>query len=298
MVSYTCERCNYNSDHISNYLRHLQNKSQCEPIHSNKDTKTIYDEFMNNRQSKKPCICDVCDRRFSCNFSLTRHKKTHTNEGTNVINTTSQSHNTSTASSHNTSTEHSHNTEHSYNTTNNTNHTNSHNTTNNTTNINITNLNIELKTFGNERMDYILEDKELLTTSLKSSLQKAIPELFKKIHMNTDVPENQNIKFKRIHPPKMVTVYEENDEGVPHWIDKVAEPVIEAIVKNCVDILFQHDNYIQNNRKEPATDFQRDYEVQRLQKLLDIKNKVRGSEYVPSRDGIFTELQNDAQKHI
>jgi uncharacterized C2H2 Zn-finger protein len=269
---FECPRCKYSTNKKSSIVNHLHKKTPCNPIHSDI---SIEDILISLNNIDKPHKCDQCDKSFSHSSSLSRH-----------INTTHVNITDNSSNHHNTDNNH-HNTD-----------SNHHNTTNNITNNNTTNnytihpvINIELKPFDNERMDYILEDMELLTKYLKNAIREGLVEMFKKIHLNEEVHENQNIKFKRNSYPSQVKVYKKIDDRI-EWIIEEASPIIERSIKKMVNILMIHNFKLYDGIENPTNDDRELYE-ERDKNLMDIKCKVRGM-FAPIRNNIMQSLRNHA----
>jgi uncharacterized C2H2 Zn-finger protein len=277
MTNFKCERCHYEAKQKIDYLRHLQKKNQCPANFS-----TISNEELLERlQQPKPHVCEFCNKSFSHTKNLTRHCKDFHAALINSQNTTqTHAHNTTT-SSHNTT---------------NTNTTQSHNNqslnTNSLNTVNNPTININLNVFGQERIDYILEDTEFLTKCLKDVLRNGITDIFKAVHLNNEVPENKNIKLKRQHHPKHVEVFMENEDGENDWVTKLADPIIEDSIKKFADMLYIHKDNVFREIENPTIDDQ-ETDDRRREKLSSIKQKKRSSNYAQIRDSIMLALKHD-----
>jgi hypothetical protein len=269
MTVYTCQRCHYETNRRTDFLRHLQKQISCPPRYDD----TSRTEILKTVEIKKPHVCEFCNKGFSYPQSLNRHCNTFHSSMTNSQNTThTHAHNTTHTSSHNTT---------------NTTHTNSHNTTQT---INNPTFNINLNVFGQERIDYILEDREFLTKCLKDVLRDGIPDFFKALHLNSEVPENQNIKLKRQHHPKQVEVFMENADGETDWVTKMADPVLDDIIKKMVDILYIHKDNLYRELCNPTED-DKEIDDRRREKLINIKERKRQSYYTQIKDNIVMALK-------
>jgi hypothetical protein len=165
-----------------------------------------------------------CNKSFAHKTGLSRHKHEH------ITN------NTSNEQSHNTN-DHSYNNTHSHNNTNTNDSYNTHNTT-----YNIQNLNIQLLPFGKEDIQHIKDDRTLLLESLKTVLTSGIPNLIEKIHFNTDVPQNQNVKLKRIKHPATMMVYTQTGQEDPKWVEKDLTSALLSLIDKGADILIKFKN--------------------------------------------------------
>jgi hypothetical protein len=273
---YECERCHYHSPDYSHFTRHLKRKVPCDATYSDKPLDIILKNLEEQKCSKKNYKCTVCDKAFSHVKSLCRHISEQ--HAQNITNNTSQSHNDNSINQ-------------SYNTTNN-------NTTNNNTTNNITNnyninpvINIEIKPFGEESLEHVLENKGFLTNCLSSVIRQGVVDLFKEIYMNDSVQENQNIQFKRVREPPLVNVFLKKDNGTADWKETEAHPIIEKIVTKCVGILIDHKNFLVDNI-ETLNMEQVELNVQRQLNLLNIRNKKKGC-YVPIRNNILGALKRN-----
>ena len=251
---YKCPRCHYSTDRKSNILYHLNKKIICTPKFLDTPIDNIKSNLDKDVMEKKTHKCEHCDKAFSHSSGLTRHMKVHITTN----NTTNNNINSSTNQSHNTTT---YNNSH--------NNTNSHNTTNVTNNITI-----NLLPFGKENIEHVLNDPDLLDRCMKEMLSQGIPDLVETIHLNQDVPENQNVKHKREHKPSKMKVYTENATGECEWQTVDAQSLADKIIYRAVHILLAHiqELYAGNESDSDATEaFD-----QRNTKVTNIKEKKKG----------------------
>ena len=224
MVYYECQRCGYNTTLKGNIKHHLNRKYVCEPILDNisiKEMKDIYNlnetskitsnnsdllicsskKLQNTPQNVDNKQCSYCCKEFSRIDNLNRHLKTckmknnvlsenkelretveklliECSEMKNLLKNTTNETKKSTVPQHSIS--------------DNNNNTNSLNTTNNNNTIIINN-------YGEEDTKYITSD--FILKLLKNKPFKAIPEMIKHTHFNTEHPENQNIKITNKKEP-------------------------------------------------------------------------------------------------
>lgn len=285
MVNYRCERCHKDFNHFSNFVKHLQNKTPCGTLYSMKRREEIYHEVVEKKLNERQIQCPHCEERFTHKSSLYRHQKQFHNSTVDPIlngngqNNITTAHNLTEAQVNDSQTissslthSHNQNTENSYN------------------NINVT---ININPFGQERLDHILSDKDFLTNCLKDRLHNSIPEMFSKIYLNDDVPENKNIKYQRERHPRLVKVLKSDDEGEKKWFIETANPIIDTIIEKCVDILIRHNEEIRTPLVVPRTAQEhdtRDTECDRECNLVKTKAKTRGH-HAPTRDKIFENLK-------
>jgi hypothetical protein len=259
---FECPRCKYSSNKKCNLINHLKKKLTCEPIHSNISIEDILESL---KKIEKAHVCSQCDKSFSHASSLSRHAQT-VHITNNAIGNSSIGNNSN------------------------------HNTINNTINNNYTInpvINIELNPWGSERMDYILEDMELLTKCLQNAIREGLLTMFKEIHMNQEILENQNIKFQRENYPKQVKIYKQDGDKLD-WIIEEAGPILESSIKKMVNILMIHNHKLFVGIENPTTDDTELYEY-REKNLMDIKSKIRGL-FSPIRNNILTTLKEHAKK--
>jgi hypothetical protein len=292
MVEYTCERCHYTTHLKSDLVKHLNKKVPCVGEFSDKDVLSIVEDIL----KPKEYVCYDCNKSFSYNRNLVRHRKEKHPPTVSVVN--ENSNNTDNSNSHNASesnnTEHSHNnthTEHSHNTTTTTNNTHSHNTTNNNTTNNIHNptININLNIFGKEELDHILKDENLLLECLKNARTTGVQKLIQKIWCNDEVPQNQNVQLKREHRPKMVSVYTKEDNQEPQWVEKNAEIIIDQMIEKGTNMLIMYNNKLYRLHCEDACESDEELHDIRTRTLADIRTRKRG--YGKFRDLAIGELR-------
>ena len=224
MVYYECQRCGYNTTLRGNIKQHLNRKNICEPILDNisiEEMKDIYNlnetskitsnnsnvlicsskKLQNTPQNVVNKQCSYCCKEFSRIDNLNRHLKTckmknnvlsenkelretveklliECSEMKNLLKNTTNETKKSTVPQHSIS--------------DNNNNTNSLNTTNNNNTIIINN-------YGEEDTKYITSD--FILKLLKNKPFKAIPEMIKHTHFNTEHPENQNIRITNKKEP-------------------------------------------------------------------------------------------------
>lgn len=302
MTIHTCERCHYQSDRKIDLSRHLQKQKQCPPIYSDVDTQELYDQL----HAPKAFPCVHCSKSFVHMKSLRRHIQDHhsnsiTPDATettnvNISNNTENSHN-NTEHSHN-STEHSHNnTEHSHNTT-----TTTTTTTNNRDvyngNVQIHNNNTthnHIYVFGNEDLQSIKEDTEFLKNCMRTLDKNGIVDMFERVHLNDDLPQNKNVRFKKAHHPPKLMVFSKDPkkpQDNPSWKlvdavdygDIIVLKYLNVIVKENKDQLILPEN--------PTIDEQIDHDI-RYRKITNVKEKKRGV-YAPIRRKIIEKIKENA----
>lgn len=179
MTAYTCPRCGYETVQKSSIRAHYLRKKPCSPHLSSKSL----DELIKDLDTPKDCNfhCSACSKGFRSRQSLHRHNKTCTkNDNITITNlqreidelrrmVASQTAPSNTTTNNNT------------------------NTMNHITNIFVTHPHMNVKDFGSESIDHI--SKEYIRECLLKTYE-GVKNLISTIHLNTDVPENHNVRFK------------------------------------------------------------------------------------------------------
>ena len=283
MIEHTCERCHYSTMFRNDLKKHFNKKIPCQAIYSQISCQDLLEKLTKLKEHK----CDCCDKSYSYLSTLTRHKKgVHAEHLLTLENSNNQS------NSNNISTSQSYNTSHSHNTT-----TTTHNNTNSNNIINNPTININLNVFGQEELQHILEDEDLLLHCLKNAKTTGIPTLIRKIWCNEDVPENNNVQLKRQHKPKLVSVYmKEGEDNEPKWIKQDANVIIDQMIEKGTKLLVMHNSkiynlYCEEEEKNVSDDERFD---KRNETLTNIKCKKRG--YGKHRDHAMSELRKFKEK--
>ncbi len=143
-------------------------------------------------------------------------------------------------------------------------------TNNNTTNIETQNINIIIKAFGNENVDYI-DDKAILACI--GRVYKSIPSLLEKIHFDPKHPENHNIKITNKKLP-YASIMGDNQK----WKTVDRKNAIEKMVTNSYNML--DEKYTENKekfstqKKDNFEGFQSKFESDDKELLKQIKTEV------------------------
>jgi uncharacterized C2H2 Zn-finger protein len=270
---YECPRCHYSSENKCHYIKHLRKQKECLPTFSDKPSVQILEELIDEKNSLRAFKCDNCTKSFAQKKNLSKHiKDTHI-----TINNTTNDNSTHT-DNHNINNSH-----HNDNSTVNDNSTHIDNSTHYNISPNIT---IELRPFGKERMDYILENKEIMTKFLMSALTTGLPKMFQNIHMNDNVPENQNVKHKSSKYPAKVNVYMK-EEGMDkaEWVAKHTSDIVEMAMRDMVNYLHKHKNDLYSEIENPSRDDEELF-FERHEKLCNIRNKEKRGVFAPIRNNI------------
>lgn len=257
MTIFNCKRCNFETQYKHVLIQHLNRKRECIPVASDVSRDDLLKELIKPKQCN-PLACTYCNKTFTeranryrhekscverttapCNVNVVTEVKQHDkNQNTDILNAMLQqisqlqeqvkvlsntSHSTYPIATNSTS-----------NITSSTN--NSNNTTSYVQNNYIINNNpngqIQLKPFGQERTDHITESH--INHSLHNCDTDGFFNLFKLIHLNKEVPENQNVRYKSLKQ-KIIEVYDGEK-----WSQHSADWVLEKIVYCGWKILQQH----------------------------------------------------------
>lgn len=233
-----CDKCNYITNRYSNLLRHTNRKTSC--AETNNEIEIVDDVQKYNKN-----MCDKCKRVLSNSFSLKRHFNVC--KGVNAFTCTTCFKVFSSTSSKNNHVRKSNcttpppppsiqNANVINNTTNNVNNVNSMNNNN-------SNNNIHINVFGNEDLNYLLNDKDIIQ-KLKSFGKSGIyglPKILNEIHFNKDKPENSTmIKPDEYGNGVMIM----NDEK--EWEYREFEDIRENLI-NTIAQYFKAYNFVKNN---------------------------------------------------
>ena len=269
---YQCEHCDYLTNRQSNFLRHKNRKSPCSNtkhrdilICSNKgsilkemgsnikEMGSNIKEMGSNIKDEIQNVCCKCNKLLSCKKTLQRHenickgvssktclicfKVFNTHQGkyyhNKFVNCTPPPQQPVVHRAHVINN----------NTTNNNTTNNINNSNNKTTNNNINNNNIQINVFGNEDLNYLLNDKNIIQ-KLKSFGKSGIyglPKILNEIHFNKDKPEN-NTLIKPEEYGNGVMIMNDDKEWEYREFEDIRENLIHTIVQ-----YFKAYNTVKNN---------------------------------------------------
>jgi hypothetical protein len=284
MTIYQCERCHYSTDRKTDMMLHLQRKKKCIAEFSDIDSEILLDRLL----EKKAFCCDKCPKSFTLSRTLARHKKYKHPEHVSTENTSisrNNCHNNNpVSSSHNpVSSPHNSSVSSSYNNTTNTTNIDSHDTYN---------INIHLNLFGQEQLEYLLQDETFLLECLRKVGSTGVPDIVKKIWCNKETPENSNVQLKREYKPKLVKVFmKENENESPKWVVKQATEIVDKMIEKGTGILVCHNNKLYYDISSSGDNNESDDERYDLRSshLADIRTKKRGTGKV--KDAVILNLR-------
>lgn len=242
---HTCDRCGYDSEHKQNLLRHLRNKTPCEPLVSDRSTQSILEELTKKNYNDVTYDCEHCQKKFNNRSSMYRHVKNCKHKIDIIEKLTTEMEalkkelqevkkNTSSV--------------------------NTQNIENQTT----TNYSFHINNYGNETLDHLPND--FLTSCF---MFKNILSLMENIHFDPDCPQNKNIKLQSLKH-KLVKVYQDDK-----WIAKPADHVLDELVNKGQTILRRH---YRNNREEVEEEMSKeeiDEVVNWLTQIFEDNEKIR-----------------------
>ena len=73
---YNCPRCEYNSEYITNFRKHINSKNLCLPIKGDISLDNIRAELQVKKRDPH-YTCTICEKKFASNRTLSTHNKNH-----------------------------------------------------------------------------------------------------------------------------------------------------------------------------------------------------------------------------
>jgi hypothetical protein len=267
-MRYICPRCDYKTSIISNYTAHLNRKTACKDINeSNLSSKTIIENLLEERNDKK-FECDTCNTKFTTNGSLKRHLRTcdGTKRSNNIL-------------------ENGLKTVINNITNNNTNNTNCNNTINtNCNNTTYNNNTVNVICFGQENLDYIINDKKFLDSCFRS-FKNGIPAIIERINFNSEKPENNNVYIKRERYPGICTAFcKDLNNPEPTWKNQSLDLYLDKLISRGIQIL---NAYNQEKKKALPNN---DELIERLDILTAFSMKLNN--LLKTKDGTFGKIKS------
>ena len=201
---FTCKKCNQDFNRKDTLITHLKRKTSCNP-ESDINTTTLIQEL-----TKKECahICVYCKKGFTQSSNLSRHKKTCPKAPENKdifelkqrikkLELESKQSKRISVSNYN----------------------------NNNNNNNNNNTNIQINAFGNENIDYLVQNPNFQNWFIKCFKTKinGLCEYMCKKHLNDKHPENTNIR-KLIKNDPFIDIYDGKE-----WKAKYKSDVLDNV---------------------------------------------------------------------
>ncbi len=267
MPDYKCERCGHSTDLKANLRIHLQRKKMCQDIlECNKTQQQLLEELnVTVRYKKKPgedrtYNCPSCDKTFKNPQSVYHHKQACSKP------TAISAHDIDQKLSDLMSAVNTLITKGTV-----------------TQNITITNNNnINICAFGKENLDHVTH--EFLTSCLLNRVNDGYTDLFKLIHFNDDVPENQNIKLK--NQKQLLCYY--MDDG--RWNVINAYSLLDKIIDKNTRIFTKH--LLSNKNTSSFPDERFDHILSNVIKIQDKK----GQDFYGVRRDLFSVIVGHPQR--
>ena len=72
MIRYTCNRCGYKTDYPTNFKKHLNSKTVCQPVLNDIDRALVLDEYFGKNDYLYEC--DICKRKYKTKETVRVHK--------------------------------------------------------------------------------------------------------------------------------------------------------------------------------------------------------------------------------
>ena len=319
-LKYVCPRCHYSTDHRSHFVGHLKKKYICPNMYSSVDPKRVIRDH-ETIEKPFPCTVEGCTKQFTYSSGLSRHIKLHHNDredqdndqnpddedGNANTNANAQgiqgiqdalvppTITTTLTDRHDSSSiDHSHNNNnlaHSQNTNTTTlsnNHIENH--------THIANLTVNILPFGQERINHVEQNTELLEECINQITTKGIPDIVDAVYFNAEVPENHNVTIGRKNPPEM-KVFATDASGVPSWKSMEKSGVLHHLVDKGARILIKYNEHVFSVQQERGmTDEDREKFDWRSARLTNITLKARGSSYAPIKNAVLLRAEEHAKK--
>lgn len=212
---FICERCGHDAKTKQNLITHLKKQKQCPTKESQRSREDIIKELMPPPATKeKTSECEYCNKRFTTPVGKCKHKKICNQRPEVLLQTEVNTLKQQMAemqkrwenSQVNTSNIHTTNTQNNY----------------------INTVNININSFGQETTSHLTND--FLNHCLLNPC-KGLTNLIEKIHYNTELPENHNIRHKST---KQQLLQKYIDNG---WHDCDASNTLDELIRKGYRIL-------------------------------------------------------------
>lgn len=265
MNVYTCTRCGYHTDDVSNFKKHIHKKNTCNPIKADVTIESVREQFLQQRKehlenkqtAKTIFICSTCSKEYKSRQGLYTHTKQCMKNHT-LENRIKQMEDMIIDLGHRLSASPSATVPGT--TTNNTNNTNTNNTNivNNVNNFNV----LGVRNFGEEDISHL--PGEFLSNCLLNPT-KGITSLIEYIHYNEDKPCNYNLRFKSWKK----NMFEKCMHG--EWKECDASNTLDELIRKGYRIMNAHytENFL--NDPEIAQDLHRQHAYECFRFLGDKK---------------------------
>jgi hypothetical protein len=216
---YTCPRCSYETAQLGNLKTHLQRKTACKALNCDTDPGTILEQLLQSRLNKI-IRCELCSKEFKNHQGKYQHKKRCGKMVSQEL----------VESLQNDMKRLQYQVSHQQ--------TQQNTVVNNVQHNNIQNITINFRSFGQENINHIEQDKGFLTTCL---LQRDIKTLIESIHCDKSYPENHNVRIKSIKYDLMETYIDGK------WIVTDKEEALDELINKGYRVLRYHSH---KNKKD------------------------------------------------
>jgi len=243
-----CPRCGYSTPYRHSLLAHFRRKKPCpHPPHRNDADRDTIDEvialdlfnenqYRNSRTQESALACDGCCRKFSFRSALSRHRRLCTGGGhhhacTQVVGSADAARVSELQKRCDELEKQMEDIRKRPMSTTNSNNNNSYNNS----------YNVQINALGNEDLTRITP--ELIDTCIRRTT-KGLVELMEKIHFDTDVPSNHNLRASLQHPDH---IRYHDGEG---WVYGPRNRVVRDVVNSSHNIMSnRYDDSQQEMRK-------------------------------------------------
>ena len=249
-MALSCQRCGYNTTILCNIKSHFNRKITCNDIlQCDKNPKQLLDELelsLSEHKKEYKFICEYCQLTFKTSQGKYQHKqhckkKVISNDKDKLIEDLKEQLKNIASTS-------------------------SGNTTYNITQNNITQNIFVINNFGNENIDHIINDKELLTKCMSELDSSAIENVVRKVYYDDNYPENHTIFCKNIRLNQVMV----RENG--NWISKTFRETIPKMIHKSYIILNNHINNMNVKYNDGFT--KEDDEAKHQSKITRIGNLI------------------------
>ena len=272
---YSCKRCLYTTVYKHCIRGHFSRSVPCIVVPGGEDidTKDLYLELGSIQEKKNNKICEFCDSKYSSAASLCRHRKickvrfnidTHSPETTEnnngfeamVERTVRRIIGEQNIPIHA--------------------QTNNIMSGNITASGNMINVVVNINAHGHENMNYL--QPEFLSKCIMDITNTGIPKLIENVHLNSEHPENQNVKGKSARLGAMKTY------NGTQWVLAPTNSVLDELIQKGCKVLYRHFNKPDNEVKDEDM---RDLIDKSMRDLVDLTRQRKSVTYYKVRKSMF-----------
>jgi ribosomal protein L33 len=116
----------------------------------------------------------------------------------------------------------------------------------------INNTDNDIFIFQQENITFIKEDYDFLCKCTRAMNSDGFATMAQKIWFNDDIPQNNNIKYRREMWPRLVWIMLEDEDGLKQWEQKIATKYLNMMAKKIMLMMQEcHEKiYIQDKNKD------------------------------------------------